>query len=403
MLMHGTAPPSITPLLESILLDIAGIDRPDAGSAGIRKLAEGVRLLSEAYRSSSGAAVKRLFEKERLLRSYVLYYLPVNLVKLYPVLDELVRSEGVFPPPGDSLAVLDLGCGPGTFLLGVMEYLASRRQQLGRLPRTLTLCGVDRASENISTAETVIRAYLAASPVFRDRDVRAVFRHGVLQGPGLRGTGIPADEQFNIIIAGNVLTELSPKGTRLSEAAIYRHLAPGGALVLVDPGTRSSWKKLIVLRDLILQKTPLNLYAPCPRPGACPVRETGWCHEKVFWTPTAAVTAIDAHTGFTKTKGLKFSYFTFLRNRACLADTYSAARHNDIWRAVSYLICNKGEDRLLVCNGTRRVLLRRLVRNASEKNADFTAARRGDKILFSGAEPRKQLLDLGRQSIFRIL
>ncbi len=46
--------------------------------------------------------------------------MPSNLVKLYPLLDEIRRDKEVAHFNKKSLSLLDLGCGPGTFTIGFL-------------------------------------------------------------------------------------------------------------------------------------------------------------------------------------------------------------------------------------------------------------------------------------------
>ncbi len=74
-----------------------------------------------------------------------------------------------------------------------------------------------------------------------------------------------------------------------------------------------------------------------------------------------------------------------------------------IWRVGSYVIKNKGEHRLWVCNGRQRLLLRRLERNCSETNSDFDQAERGDIVFVDGTVARAAFHDMPREAVFTIL
>jgi ribosomal protein RSM22 (predicted rRNA methylase) len=66
--------------------------------------------------------------KDRGLReAYEAYFLPPNLRKIHAPLRDLARHP-VKLLNKDSLRVLDLGCGPGTMLLGVLEFFAADKR-----------------------------------------------------------------------------------------------------------------------------------------------------------------------------------------------------------------------------------------------------------------------------------
>ncbi len=206
-------------------------------------------------------------------------------------------------------------------------------------------------------------------------------------------------------VAGNVITELHGEDLHSLLREIEACMATNAALVIIDPGTKKSSQQLLAVRDAALRVTSLRLVGPCLQSGACPIAgsDNAWCHERIFWKPPGIVRAVDAVLPFSKERGIKYSYLSFtrqplagsLRNIDCAPDT--------VWRVVSYLIKNRGEERVYVCNGSRRVLLRRLMKNASESNADFSSVQRGDIIHLDNYAQRAQFFDIVRNSIFRIL
>jgi hypothetical protein len=115
------------------------------------------------------------------------------------------------------------------------------------------------------------------------------------------------------------------------------------------------------------------------------------------------VKAIDTHLGFTKEKGIQYSYFTFRKDKKSISDIFQTIPQQNVWRVVSYPIKHKGEERLFVCSGKERNLLRRLKKNTSEQNQDFSLAVRGDCVQYDGSEKREQFIEITRNSIFRIL
>ena len=93
------------------------------------------------------AELSRLFTKERTALSrpyledvahaaaYLQYFLPVNLAKIQVLLDEMPVE-----PSGRQFSVLDLGSGPGTGAVAVLDWWHRRK-----FPGTLSLIAVDNA------------------------------------------------------------------------------------------------------------------------------------------------------------------------------------------------------------------------------------------------------------------
>jgi SAM-dependent methyltransferase len=391
----------LTSLLEAIIGDYC----VEHNATAIEKLARDVKKISDIYIGTDASCLPDIFAQEQLRRAYLCYYLPVNLVKLFPILEELDGCADRGLLSRDSCAVLDLGCGPGTFMLGFLEYLMQRSQMSGFFPAQLQLWGVDESREALQAAEGLITRYLARCAAPGSRAGQAHFIKGALCSENLYERGLPRDARFDFIIAGNVMTEMHAADALPLLRLLERHLAHRGAFILIDPGTRRASRGLMKLRALMLQETSLHLFAPCLCHGACPLyaERKQWCHEKIFWEPPAIVRAIDAHTGFSKSRGLKFSYFTFLKGDVHSFPVPAGQPRGAVWRVVSYIINRKGEQRLYVCNGLQRLVLRRMNRHASEHNAEFDQARRGDIIIFHDHQVHQQFMGIDQKSTFQIL
>jgi len=403
--MKSKACVTISPELENILCSFCGLDRHFKSDSRITKqLARLIKEIADTYQPASGRPGDTLFPGGRFLPPYVLYYLPANLVKLFPVIDELVHGTLSDFLKKNPLSFLDLGCGPGTFSLGLLEYLVKKVPCVAGSRHRVSFWAVDRVKENIQAAETLITTYLSSGVVKNAVFGQTRFLQHSVTASYFYEKVFPEHLCFDLIVAGNIVNELDQKYFPHIADFLEKHLSPRGAVVLIDPGTQHSSKKLLRLRDIIIKKTSLNLYAPCLQAAPCPLQETagGWCHEKLFWAPPEWITRIDEYTGFTKRKGLKFSYFTFVKENAHLAPALHHAPTKALWRVVSYLIKNKGEERLHLCNGKDRILLRRLCKNASEGTVDFAGAGRGDLVRFDGAISKHGFFDLTKESLFTI-
>src|SRR4029078_6402029 len=60
--------------------------------------------------------------------AYLSYFLPVNLSKIQILLDEL-PEDGCMKASDHPMRVLDLGCGPGTGALALLDWLWNRRPE----------------------------------------------------------------------------------------------------------------------------------------------------------------------------------------------------------------------------------------------------------------------------------
>ncbi|MBN2106941.1 MAG: methyltransferase domain-containing protein [Deltaproteobacteria bacterium] len=393
---------SLSPQLEQLLSSNAGLeDGLRTNKKLLQDLAGAVKALSDAYVEPEKCDWKALYKNTAAVNAYLLYYLPVNLVKLFPLLDELAKGGAFDVAQRQHMSVLDIGCGPGTFMLGLLEYICRAGRPEASFVESISLTGIDRSKDNLAAADRLIRQYCSPGCLPQGMTVTASFRQGSVLSPDF----LNSPELFDIIIAGNVLAELQGAALPSCLSALTEHLAPDGVLIIIDPGTRRAAQRLLELRNMLLQHTELRLFAPCLCAAACPLQDDSgqWCHEKLFWQPTEAVRQIDGVLGFTKEKGIKYSFLSFVKKDVDRLSPYADLAHENIWRVGSYVIKNKGEDRLWVCNGRERLLLRRLERNSSETNSDFEQAERGDIVFVDGAVPRAVFHDLPKEAVFRII
>jgi ribosomal protein RSM22 (predicted rRNA methylase) len=393
---------SLSPQLERLLSSYAGIENGlHKNKKSLQELAAAVKDLSDAYIEPGKTDWKGLYKNEAAISAYLLYYLPVNLVKLFPLLDELAKGGAFDCTQRKQLSMLDIGCGPGTFMLALLEYISRAATPEVSCPESISLTGIDRIKDNLAAAERLIGQYCSTDCLPQAMTVKASFGPGSLNSPDF----LKSHELYDLIIAGNVIAELDGKALATCLGAVTEHLAPGGALIIIDPGTRHAARRLLDVRQLLFQNTQLRLFAPCLCAAACPMQddESLWCHEKLFWQPTEAVRLVDGVLGFTKAKGIKYSFLSFVNKDVDRLSLYAGMPPEKIWRVGSYVIQNKGGDRLWVCNGRERLLLRRLERNRSEANSDFEQAGRGDLVFVDGAVPRTAFHDLPKEAVFRII
>jgi SAM-dependent methyltransferase len=355
--------------------------------SSLARLAACVQTIADIY--TGGREPCAAFEDPMLRRAYAAYYVPCNAVKLFPVLRE-IESHWPLLSRGGCLRVLDLGCGPGSLLAGLLDFCM---QYCGNTAPELDITAIDRDGANCAGARRLISAYCDAAP-----DAPAVTSLRLLTGNVHRLDMLPASSGFDLIMAGNLINELGADGHADLARRITALLNPDGILVILDPGTRQAFKNLLLFRHELLRHQ-MRLVAPCLQAGSCPLQHSpeAWCHEKLFWSPPQLVRLIDERTGFTKHKGLKFCYLVAANgaHNRCVP-----AAAEDIWRIVSYVIRSKGEERLYVCNGCERRLLRRLTRITTAASADFSKSERGDTVRISGAEPRNGFFNIGPEAVF---
>ncbi|MDH4101118.1 MAG: hypothetical protein OEV28_11175 [Nitrospirota bacterium] len=112
----------------------------------IKRLAPHVLRLSTLLTKERGAMPAEYLSDPELRRAYTAYFLPANLHKIALPLAELERHPAGLLKKG-RLEILDIGAGPGTAILGVIDFFAEREEA-----PYLEFTAVDPVSENLRLA-----------------------------------------------------------------------------------------------------------------------------------------------------------------------------------------------------------------------------------------------------------
>ncbi|MCB0220229.1 MAG: methyltransferase domain-containing protein [Chrysiogenetes bacterium] len=354
-----------------------------------------VRALSDSYVDSHAPTAAAISAAHRLT-AYARYYLPVNYPKLHLPLAELALQESLDPLRREKLRVLDLGCGPGTFLLSVLGFLGERKA----CPKSLELVGVDIDRRALSLLHDACE--WQAARCLPETDVRVLTREADLFSPlpvEYRGRG------FDVIVIGNALAEWA-RGAKADAAAASARvkaalsmLREGGALIVIEPALRETSRFLLEVRDVLLSEGAVHLYAPCLHSAPCPAlaRERDWCHERLDWELPRAIEEIDRAAGLQK-GSLAFSYLVLRREAGSLADLPGGVPAG--WlraRVVSDQLAEKGKRGCIACTqGGTRVYYETLDRKATRATlAALEGLRRGSLAAFAPGKPAGERTRLG--------
>ncbi|HEY0707711.1 MAG TPA: small ribosomal subunit Rsm22 family protein [Polyangia bacterium] len=237
--------------------------------------------------------------------------------------------------------VLDLGAGTG----------AAGRAVRAALPGVDRLVSVDQVA---ATAGVIVA------------DLRREVRPRGLEG------------RFDLVVAAHVLNEMGKSMTVQQRAAAvfawaHELSADGGHLLLVEPALRETSRDLLAVRDRLLD-AGFFVVAPCFWQGPCPAlaRDRDWCHDSAPW-PEGHQPAAGPRSR------VDFSYLLLRR---------AGERPQDrrVFRVVSDPMVEKGKLRLFGCGPAGRHPLVRLDREATDDNADFAEAARGDVLVVTEVE-----------------
>jgi hypothetical protein len=355
-----------------------------------------VRALSDAYNAPVPPPGRAVASSGPALAARLGFSFARDVPKAAAAVRELVAS-GEIPgaATGGVLRTLDVGSGLGATTWGVA--------------RALSLAGA-RCTLQVTWEDEDALALDVASQLARDRghrsgdvalDVRTERRRADHAGAG--GT------HWNLILLGQVISELdaqlepeerTERHTRLL-AGLVGSLAPGGALVVIEPALRERTRHLHAVRDLLLARREASVFAPCLHAAACPALALPgeWCHEDLPIDLPEWLEPVARAAGL-RWQGLTFAYLVLRRpEERTLAELLPAAHASGASRArvVSDPLVSKAKREHFVCGEDgERVRVSRLDRDASESNAAWEALDRGDLVsLAPPADPKKHRIGAG--------
>jgi SAM-dependent methyltransferase len=338
-----------------------------------RVLADAVSELSRVYTRERGQMAK--LDKRSLL-ARAAFFFPRDLPKIFGPLDELVLA-GLAPEKAE-LRVLDVGAGLGATSFGLARWLRLR----GRPVQSLRVVALEHNASALHAFQSFVRAFAELPDEFvpialdaRAEDLRS-----------LRSV-----EKFDLILFGFVLNELFlelpdlERAQRRAEILLdaSTRLAPGGAILLLEPALKETARELMQLRDVLTARASAPfVIAPCLHALGCPMlsSERDWCHQELAYALPPPLADV-ARAASLRYEGLSYASLV-------LANTPRPTLPVHSYRVVSDRLPSKGKLELYGCSEAGYTRLTRLDRHASERNQAFESARRGHVLTVSTSSPR---------------
>jgi len=350
-------------------------------------LAHEVAQLSSLFTKERAALAYSYLDVPSFAAAYLNYFLPVNLAKIQVLLDEMPVEK-----KHETFSVLDLGSGPGTGSLAVLDWWHRRRNAVA-----LSVVTLDRSSSALRDAAQLWEGYSQAAGV-KGSNLQT-YEADLERSVWLNAVG--PKRPFDLVILANCLNEMYADATdpvemrtRFVTQALLL-LKPSGTMMIIEPALRETSRALHRVRDRLLHDNRCTIYSPCLHERNCPalVKPDDWCHEERVWEPPMMIQQIDEQVGFIK-DALKFSYVLLRKDGKTIVE-----RRPEVFRVVSELRQLKGEKRAWLCNEQGRQEVGRQDRLASPQNQALDQWHRGaivqiEKIVHK--ERKGKVSSLGR-------
>lgn len=194
--------------------------------------------------TSNRENISDYLSEPKMVAAYTAFYMLTN----YPKLDAVLEKIDGFETYLQDRDIIDIGCGPGTFLLGL------RRKFIGNQSKFI---GIE------------------TSPLMRKQALR------LADGLGLKNVSVfestrGISTKRPALIFGHSINEMGPK-----IAMDYISKLDPEVILIIEPGTKQAFSQLMPLRDQILA-TGLHMNYPCPSEGNCPMGPEDWCHQYIY-------------------------------------------------------------------------------------------------------------------------
>lgn len=181
-------------------------------------------------------------EDKELIAAYCAYYLTTNYPKLFGVLEMVADKIEL----SDFDRVIDVGTGPGTFLLALAELVDEK----------VKLEGIDVSDMMLDQASSILKG-------LRPQKNVELYK------------GVPKEsEGKTLLLFTHSLNEMTSE-----QAVEYVKESKPEAIMLIEPGTKEAFAKCLKLREWVISEG-YNVSYPCFTNSACPLNlEEDWCHQ----------------------------------------------------------------------------------------------------------------------------
>lgn len=314
------------------------------------------------------------FQDKNLLGAYLLYNFAVNYQQGLSVIGEL---------PFAPKRVLDICSGPGAFGIAALKHGADEVFVTDQNATALKLASEISGRLGLSISTRVWNPLKAKLPI---------------------------EGKFDLITLGYGLEELFPgtkKGWPEDQQRFVQMLlgllTPNGCLILVESSQPESNRRLLELRDRLVQEG-VPVQAPCVWKGACPALKTtnSPCYAQREFQKPYLIREIQRGAEI-KLGSLKFSYVIFRNPTSGWPELPESLSNGHLDRIISPPIEIHQTKRFYLCGTQGKKILESRLKEHPPQSKAFEYLKRGELIAIEDADEKLNILDINESSKLKVI
>lgn len=189
--------------------------------------------------------------------SYLMYYLPANLFKIWkPLLD--LQIKNLLKP---HFSLLDIGSGPGSIPVGIIEYYKELAVSFPQISFSIKITLIEAEKEFIEISEEMISKVKGMKP----HNLEICLEKSICISID-ENTQFDSNYQYDLITMSNFLNVNEGENYKNSIAIISKIknlLKQDGSFIIIEPGDKNSSKSLKRIRNELVNNQILNIFSPC--------------------------------------------------------------------------------------------------------------------------------------------
>jgi len=214
-------------------------------------LVAAIELISHNF-TKDRSELSTYLKDERLVSAYTYFYLSTNMPKLASVLGYLGKEFSDF----NDYEFVDIGTGPGTFLLSLLEHLPHNNYY-----------GIEVSQLMLKQADKLVSGFYPKASVTLTSSLKE----------------IPKKCMKRIGLFSHSANEMNPE-----QVLNYIDKLDLDEVLFIEPGIKDFFKKSLEIRDHLIQQK-YHVHYPCHSNGSCPLGDDDWCHQFIKITHSPEV------------------------------------------------------------------------------------------------------------------